>query len=265
MATRLAGRCGYPADEPFRVTFHRERLDEPQQWKKPRRVFVCSMGDLWHPDVKPEDRAAVIRATNLAPQHTYLFLTKRPENFDGDWSGQDNFWLGVTVEDQQRADERIPWLLKCQARIRFLSCEPLLGPVEIFQWGCPHPAQTPRGIVLPPGALHWVIAGGETGPGARPANPSWFRSIRDQCSAAQVPFFFKGFGEWAEYTQVGADGWAWTGPRRGRLLGGPLDSCEFPSDYPWLSDSYVGPCMVRVGRRKSGCLLDGRQHKEFPE
>lgn len=131
MASRQRGRNGYPADDPFQVTFHRDRLDEPLHWQNPRRIAVCLMGDLWHPEVKAEDRAAVVRATNVAPQHTYLFLTKRPELLNVDFSGSPHLWIGTSVENQTAADERIPWLLKCPLAVRFLSMEPLLGPVDL--------------------------------------------------------------------------------------------------------------------------------------
>lgn len=189
MAKRLKGRFGYPADEPFRVTFHPDRLDQPMRWRKPRRVFVCSMGDLWHPDVKPCDRAAVIRATNAAPQHTYIFLTKRPERFDGAWAEQENFWLGTSVENADYTD-RIELLRKTPAAIRFLSIEPLLGPI-------------PR---LPLRGIDWVIVGGESGPGARPMKRLWVRDIRDQCIESNVPFFFK---QWGTAKRKSGNGLPW--------------------------------------------------------
>lgn len=211
MAARLAGRCGYPRDEPFRVTFHRDRLDEPQHWRKPRRVFVCSMGDLWHPDVRPEDRAAVIRATNLAPQHTYIFLTKRPEFLDVDFSGCPNFWLGVTAEDQWNAEQRIPYLLKCPAVVRFVSCEPLLGPLDLVRWlySDDDRAKMDNQYLGPfdTAKINWVIAGGETGPKARLAELEWFRSLRDQCE--DTPFFFKGTGTAGRKTGSLLDGREW--------------------------------------------------------
>jgi protein gp37 len=201
MAQRLRGRFGYSHDAPFRVTFHRDRLDQPQRWKRPRRVFVCSMGDLWHPDVEAVDRAAVIRATNLAPQHTYLFLTKRPERFDGDWSGQANFWLGTTVEDQQRADERIPHLLRAKAVVRFLSIEPMLGPVDFYtSWLARYRSRcsglrymNPKAAgshdVLP--GIDWVIIGCESGPVRRDCDPAWMMAVVAQCQKAGVPVLVK--------------------------------------------------------------------------
>ena len=214
MATRLRGRFGYPADDPFRVTFHKERLIDPAFWVKPRRVFVCSMGDLFHEEVAPMWQSMVLHAAEKAPQHAYMLLTKRPERmheFFTDNSlgiqlaGLPNLWLGVTVETQARADERIPVLLRIPAAKRFVSYEPALGPVDFsgylgraatkcvvcgLKYG--HDAQidvgTPHSGCR---GLDWLIAGGETGPGARPAHPDWLRSVRDQCRIAGVPFWLK--------------------------------------------------------------------------
>ncbi len=213
MAKRLRGRFGYSARNPFGVTCHWDRLHEPQQWKKPRRIFVCSMGDFWHPDVQPKDRATVIRATNLVPQHTYIFLTKRPERFDnGDrWLGMPNFWFGVTAENQAAADARIPLLLNIPAAVRFISVEPMLGPVDTQVSRCRstcdgnrctkrighkghHFALTPTAGWEPgvePMHIDWVIVGCESGPGRRPCKPEWVRSLVTQCRATKVPVFVK--------------------------------------------------------------------------
>jgi protein gp37 len=206
MAKRLAGRYGYPAVDPFAVTLHPERLDEPLHWKKPSRVFVCSMGDLFHADVPLEYMACVWDTMFDAPQHTYMILTKRPERLleFTCWMGEHgrridygHVMLGVTAENQAAADARIPLLLAIPAAKRFVSCEPLLGSVDLSRT----PMQVgfmglgTMGLVdtLASG-IHWVIAGGETGPGARAMRPDWARSLRDQCQAAGVPFFFKSWG-----------------------------------------------------------------------
>ena len=156
MATRLKGRYGYPEDEPFKVTLHPEKLKEPLKWKKPRRVFVCSMGDLFHEQVPDGYIAKVWEVMSNASQHTFLVLTKRPQRMEDflarlGWYTHDrevnpaeavldeggkytlkNVWLGVTAENQQRADERIPILLQIPAALRFVSIEPMLGPVVII-------------------------------------------------------------------------------------------------------------------------------------
>lgn len=155
-------------------------------------VFVNSMSDFWHEHATAEMRRAVLEEMRKWPQHGFQVLTKRPENIQpmldemhemGTLHGRlpENFWLGCTVEDQQRADERIPLITAVQARIRFLSVEPLLERVTL--------AGKLEGI-------HWVIVGGESGPGARPMEADWVRQLRDECAEAGVPMFFKQWGHW---------------------------------------------------------------------
>lgn len=211
MAKRLAGRFGYPADEPFRVTLHPDRLEKPLKWRKPRTVFVCSMGDLFHSDVPIGFIHNVWAMMTGKSQHTFLILTKRPErmsvfvtmwtddvrfvnSMSSDWVPE-NIWLGVTAENQATADERIPLLLQTPAAVRFVSCEPLLGSVTLYQrWVGPESVgrelwAKERDIIGP--FLDWVIAGTESGSKHRPAELDWFRDLRDQCQAADVPFFLK--------------------------------------------------------------------------
>lgn len=196
-----------------------------------------------------------------------------------------NVILGTSIEDQRSADERIPWLLKCPAEARMVSAEPLLGPIDLSPWtytnacGCteidvdPIPGDGCRCkhckdtyAVCP---LDWLICGGESGPSARPMNPDWARSIRDQCQAAAVPFFFKQWGEWCHYSAVGASGWARTSVSnvglRGKINGGHLDGREFEARYLDEPHGRIGPCMVRVGKKAAGRLLDGRTWDEMPE
>jgi protein gp37 len=175
------------------VVCHEERLDVPLHWRKPRRVFVCSMGDLFHELVPFDFIDAVfdVMSSEGGMHHTYQVLTKRPARmleFLEAYYVRDlvpplgNVWLGVTAEDQQRADERIPLLLRCPAAVRFISVEPMLGPVNRI-W-----------------PLDWIICGGESGPRARPMHPYWVRSLRDQCKTAGVPFFFKQWGEYVAWS-----------------------------------------------------------------
>ena len=204
MAQRLKGRFGYPQEDPFKVTFHPDRLNQPMKWKKPRMIFCCSMGDLFHENVRDytgqnmpswEVVWDVFHHMNKAPWHTYLLLTKRPENALNFWKSWvknsdqlSHIWLGVTAENQKRADERIPILLKIPAAKRFVSIEPMLAPIYSL------PLYLTNKYEIHPdckGSLDWVIVGGETGPGARPLHPDWVRSIRDQCHRAGVPFFMK--------------------------------------------------------------------------
>ncbi len=297
------------------VVMHPDRLGMPLRWRKPRRIFVNSMSDLFHDDVPDGFIAQVWNVMAQCPQHTFQILTKRharlrswvsrwadrtgdsdhdkpsgmppmprgpeavravytsgrallfadmldslgepPEGcayppydwIDGQrfWPGVlSNVWLGVSVEDQQWADIRIPALLDTPAAVRFLSCEPLLGPIRLRRLqpsriGGPLYAdalverhdQVDGKLLVP--AVDWVIVGGESGPGARPMRPQWARDIRDQCTAAGVPFLFKQWGEFAparddEAWQVGAEFW-------------PI----------W-----------RYGKRNAGRELDGRTWDEYP-
>ena len=276
MARRLAGRCGYPAvlrppagaDEPFRVMLHEDRLVEPLRWRKPRRVFVCSMGDLFHEAVPWEAINKVWTVAHVCA-HKFLFLTKRPARMleffrdqHHSWAamtGPDvppsNCWLGVSVEDQASADERIPLLLQTPAAIRFVSVEPMLGPVNIkgyldgsIRWSIRTNATR----------LDWVIGGGETGLGARPMHIDWVRSLRDQCAAAHVPFFFKQWGEWQPVHGTGrttGDEEEEVRPFRWLAVGGTARDSGCPPDA----------LMLRVGRKRAGRELDGRTWDEFPK
>lgn len=268
MATRLAGRYGYPKDDPFRVTFHPDKLDEPLKWKKPCRVFVCSMGDLFHSDVSATWRNRIFRVIQSTPRHEYVVLTKRPERAAGymhavlitrQWPPDDipftNVTLGVSCWDQESADQMIPVLLETPAARRIVSLEPLLGAVDIGQFfGCTCDYVNGNGdeqctgqcfyyknIFTKLGNVHLdgVIVGGESGPGARPMHPDWARSVRDQCVDAGVPFFFKQWGEW------------W--PAGKRLLE-RNDMIGFG-----------GESMYPVGKKDAGRLLDGEEWNEWPE
>jgi len=211
MARRLAGRYGYPADEPFRVTFHRDRLHQPWHWRKPRRVFVCSMGDLFHPDVTDDQLGHIFLTMNYNRTHVFQVLTKRPQRAL-DYLGRFDFhlphvWLGVSAENQESADERIPILLQTPAAVRFVSIEPMLGPVDLSYhltdhcgYYCDPPDDADHYMDGHQDHrwehLDWVIVGGETGPAPRRMAPEWIRTARDQCIEAGVPFFFKSWGDW---------------------------------------------------------------------
>lgn len=174
-------------------TFHEDRLTTPLRWKNPRRIFVCSMGDLFHEDVPYDAIRRVLAATDQAPQHTYMLLTKRPGNMLAYCKQRglhgDNIWLGVTAEDQAAADERIPVLLDIPAAVRFVSCEPLLGPVNLDPTWTGGAGRYGRNYQMP--QLDWVIAGPETGPGKRECKAWWIYNLREQCQTAAVPFFLK--------------------------------------------------------------------------
>lgn len=220
MAKRLAGRYGYPeSPNQFSPTFHRDRCMIPHNWIKPRIIFVCSMGDIFHEYVDPWWIDTILDACIESPQHTYLFLTKRPDNIKKKLEGCNGqqldlmatkAWLGVTAENQQRADERIPILLTIPAAVRFVSVEPMLGGVNLtnlFKMSgckihCPSDYNECRALsgdcrkAYDTRTIDWVIVGGESGSSASPMHPDWARSLRDQCGAAGVPFFFKQWGSW---------------------------------------------------------------------
>lgn len=224
MATRFRGRFGYPADEPFRVTFHEKRLDEPMRWRKPQRIFVCSMADLFHEDVPIAWQWRIVTTLRHCPQHTFLLLTKRPERMadvvrslrSAGWVGVGKWpedyphvHLGVTVENDRNLN-RIMVLLSIPAAKRFVSCEPMLGPVD---FAALPDVQDKHGVYVKPlDLLDWVIVGCETGPGARPTQPEWIRSVYEQCRAAGVPLFIKSYPvvgrvskdpmEWPEWARV---------------------------------------------------------------
>ncbi|MFA5650702.1 MAG: DUF5131 family protein, partial [Proteiniphilum sp.] len=193
---------GYPeAPNQFKPTFHEDVLSKPYGWRKPRMVFVCSMGDLFHEDVPYEWIYEVFRVMEQCPQHTFQLLTKRPEKMlkaiNGVVTGYEiehrkHIWLGVTAENQQRADERIPILLQIPAAVRFVSVEPMLSKVDLSSW-LPHCLDF--SYTTDPGRLDWVIVGGETGSGARLMESDWARSLREQCTDSEVPFFFKKHGD----------------------------------------------------------------------
>ncbi|MHB1420745.1 MAG: DUF5131 family protein [Bacillota bacterium] len=385
MSKRLAGRHGYPEDEPFKVTMHLHKLNDPFNWKKPQRIFVNSMSDLFHEDVP----FTFLFRLWLTMQHvdnfhhTFLILTKRPERMlefynwlqdrpkNGDMSvefARPHIWLGVTAETQEMADLRIPILLQIPAAVRFVSVEPMIGPVDLRPWlkkyyhggkpglnigdkllppsvtrkptllqyaqkiapegpqrkdrvyltidqddagifamvysrsggsvyravpalpleedpDCKVPGysfQTPVATVVEKQAplIDWVIAGGESGPGARPCHPDWIRNLRDQCQAVGVPFFFKQHGEWiecnsdelppsryderckTEFKLLCNKGWKWT-----LTADAMFDHQEhnYPDHFS-EEKPICNPITVRrVGKKKAGRELDGRTHEEIPD
>jgi len=182
-----------------------ERLKDPLRWKKPRRIFVNSMGDLFHENTASLDVAAVWHVMRLAPWHTFQILTKRPKRmrrFVEKWGAAlPNVWLGVSVEDQAAANERIPHLQMIHAALLFVSLEPLIGPVSLAQAipcgyyceeGIGHVDHGPNGNL---GHIGWVVCGGESGPRARPMKLGWARAVRDECRDARVAFFMKQLSE----------------------------------------------------------------------
>jgi len=288
----------YPGRAFTDVRTHPDRLDQPLRWRRPRRVFVNSMGDLFHDKVEDDFLDECFAVMALADKHTFQILTKRPERMlryfgpsdelDGltrdclvegtaqklyfERTGENpdqwlavhwpvkNVWFGVSVEDQVTADERIPLLLKTPATVRFVSYEPALGPVDLTRsipcgYYCDesvgHVDHGPNGNLA---GIDWVIAGGESGPQARPSDPDWFRSVRDQCQASGVPFFFKQWGEWAP-VQYHHDGKAYL------KISVPMPDAMKPSMREIVWD---GANLARVGKKSAGRLLDGREWSEYP-
>lgn len=226
------------------VRFIENHLRDPLKWKEPAKIFVNSMSDLFHPSVRDEWIADIFDVMARAPQHTYLILTKRPDRMrdvlkawadpqvsstfekahSQTWPPR-NWWFGVSVEDQETADHRIIVLAQTIAAVRWVSYEPALGPVN---WSA-----FKRFM-----AIDWLVAGGESGPRARPMNPQWAREARDICRQTGVPFFFKQWGEFLPGDQSNSD----------------LES----------SHTRVGQ-FDRLGKHVSGSLLDGVEWKEYPK
>lgn len=267
-AARFGVEWGVKAD---RKIASEKVWNDPLRWnraaekaKVQRRVFCASMADVFE-DRRDLDqhRARLFGIIARTPHLTWQLLTKRidrvldlvPESWRKRFPP--NVQIGTTVEDQRRANERIPHLRRIPAAVRFLSCEPLLERVDLGKWVFDRDAAI-RKVMYGPAALnaeqaddyiaevgiHWVIAGGESGPGARPMHPGWARDIRNQCAEAGVPFFFKQWGDWApENTH---------------------DSTARDS----VRIAHVGDDMAemwRVGKKLAGSLLDGVEHKAFPE
>lgn len=189
-------------DDPFAPRFWPERLDQPLRWRRPRRIFVNSMSDVFHADFSLEMISAVFAVIEQAPQHTFQILTKRPTRASRlapslPWPS--NLWMGTSVE-AGHVVHRVDALRQIPAAVRFLSCEPLIGPLEGLDL---------RGI-------HWVIGGGESGAGARPCDPAWARALRDACQDAGVAFFWK---QWGGRTPKAG----------GRLLDG-VEWSQYPGD-----------------------------------
>jgi protein gp37 len=201
-AERWRGTPGHHFEKGFDLVLRPDRLELPLQWTKPRRIFVTSMGDLFHPDVPDSFIDQVFRVMVQAERHTFQLLTKRPDRLQrymlNHYAGlkpPPNIWLGTSVEDQATAANRVPQLAATIAAVRFLSCEPLLGPVTLRNVFRPQPARVATsGPWQAYKAIDWVIVGGESGPDARPMDPAWARALRDEVTAAGVPFFFKQWG-----------------------------------------------------------------------
>lgn len=289
-----------------------EVLDQPLRWKKPRRIFVNSMSDLFHENVSFVFIEKVFDVMEEANWHTFQVLTKRPKrmlefmtwylNRNSDESvgyrhdPPKNVWLGVSVENQKAADERIPLLLQTPAAVRFLSMEPLLGSVDLrkiqlgpnghgltFQvdsltgWANGYNENSGNPKIMRNdqfGKVDWVIVGGESGHKARPMHPDWVRSIRDQCVASRVPFLFKQWGEFEPY--IDEKKFTHCGEESNKNMhwyvnpDGSNGHCWIVdgegSWQNWTGDPQEGCHVVnRVGVKVAGRFLDGRLWDEYPE
>lgn len=294
------------------VNMHAPSLHKPLKNKKPTTYFVNSMSDLFHESVPFEFIYQVFSVMEHCPQHTFQVLTKRAaravEYFEwvkkkardmkGTWFADQNVWIGVSVENEATAAERIPLLARIPARVRFLSCEPLLGPVNLHldrlvdvASNCELPTFLDDGQVeyksqtnpewlfrqIPLGkVINWVICGGESGPESRPMHPDWARSLRDQCQEAGVAFFFKQWGEYyttwfnvisqepgfkmyTSYAQFTAKIWVGKGDI---CVDSQGKHCKIGSDF--MSAAYPVAIMSKVGKKKAGRLLDGQLHDAMP-
>lgn len=251
------------------------------QYRRPR-VFCASMADVFDTEAPDGARDRLWELIRETPALDWLLLTKRIGNakrmLPADWgAGYRNVWLGATVVDQGEVDRDVPKLLATPARTRFLSMEPLLGPVTL-RWLCAWPENAPTTAESPSGTtnhldglrrLDWVIVGGESGPHARPMHPEWARLLRDQCAAADVAFHFKQWGEWLPWHHFN-DAAVDDPPERTRFEtrewtdGGWMDVGK-----PDVWDSKDGliddmQCVGRVGKKAAGRLLDGIEHNAFP-
>ena len=295
------------------VRFNEKQLLLPLGWKRPRRIFWNAHGDLFHKSVPDEWIDRVFAVCALTPQHTHMILTKRSARMREyinakranapEWVScpddpgsrvllpyeggvPTNVWLGVSVEDQTRADERVPDLLATPAAVRFISAEPLLGPVDLNsiklvdyvtegggsvqgwesvlngkrfdEWADGDSEGWPK--------LDWVICGGESGPPhARPMHPDWARSLRDQCAAAGVAFHFKQWGEWVPWAGA-VDGWTIPdNPEISRYEWRDWEGDDWgkPFTKGW-QDEVDDDTVSRIGKKRAGRLLDGVEHNGLP-
>lgn len=264
-AKRQKQRCQKCYD--FVPHFHAERLLQITPGQKPRTIFIGSMCDMFDPGVDAHWLMEVYRRIRECPQHRFIILTKRPDRIAEmhrmltfgatfrpgvSWDmekNQPNLTIGVSVTNQEDADERIPQLLAAWKGPTLVSVEPIVGPVDLQMIDF----DGATGLACldgPSPDIQWVIAGGMTGPRAEPAHPGWFRTLRDQCSGAGVPFFFKQWGEWVPLEQ-----------RKGPF-------CQvtayhrIPVDFNEPGRTKVSVALV--GRKEAGHLLDGVEHRATP-
>lgn len=271
MSGRLAGRFGYPGNEPFLPTFHADKINEPFTVKNPTRVFVCSMGDLFHEmiDFETINRVFDVMCASKCGHHTFLVLTKRPARMNDyvawlrkpDQSGLNtrrcldrdglfkNVWAGATVENQPSLNRAFE-VLRFPANLHFLSCEPLLTSVKMIEKMSVYGSQN---------RLKWIICGGETGQHPRPMHPQWARELRDICTRTNTRFFFKQWGNLVPEYQ-----WPSEFKRTPEWVEKYRDGTIRYDQQPQSLCCHL-PCDVfRFRSDQAGDFLDGRQHHEIP-
>lgn len=287
LANRFDHNIWGPAKTSTRRFFGDKHWKEPLHWNKEAeglsvrpRVFVASMADVFEDNpLLLEARARLFSLIDDTPNLDWLLLTKRPENIkrlwpEGFWYDYQfswpNLWLGTSVEDQQRADERIPFLLEIPAKVRFLSVEPLLGPVDL--WGAryrnPDGSYTGAISTWNNHGINWVIVGGESGSKARPMKGEWVRSIQRDCEAAGVPFFFKQWGEWVEGVEEESKAFGTTVirfPAFNEIIEGhAVPKKALLTSTSHLYQRFDGSWFYKLGKKVAGRLLDGVEYSEIP-
>jgi len=220
----------------FALTTHHDHLSVPHRWKTPRVIFVNSMSDLFHPEVPEEFIADVFQTMRDTPRHTYQILTKRSKRLATlaeQLTWPDNVWMGVSIESDQYCF-RVRHLQSVPAAVRFVSAEPLLGPLDSINLN----------------GIDWLIAGGESGHGARPMHPRWVFELRDRCVEEDVPFFFKQWGAWTPSDDVGA-------------VPVTVDGAVLVDDLATVVPGFP-VSMRRVGKKSAGRVLDGQTWDQMP-
>jgi protein gp37 len=279
MAKRFAGLHGYPKENPFNVTIHKNRFLQPAGWSKPCKVFVCSMSDLFHPNIPWGIIYDLFTVMDKYKDFTFQILTKRPKRAKEvltpiyDRLGSlSNVWIGITAENQARFDQRIDHLMEIPAKVRFISCEPMLGAIDMSYYlnGCPEAMgkynEPDWEQTCPP--LSWVICGGESGPKARPTHPYWIKELQEQCNYSKTPFFFKQWGEWIPRQQ-----WELQGNKISTDQFGTLSyngDIFYYQTTTWNGREYdknndFECIMYRVGKKAAGAMIDGKEYKTFPK
>jgi protein gp37 len=276
-----------------KVALFEDRLEQPKSWRKPRMVFLCSMSDICHEDVPAWFIEATFNAMlwndqnggDYGQKHIFQVLTKRPERLANLLSGNvwrpcvhgalpvgpagpipngglpERIWVGITAEDQKALDDRAYHLWRIPAKMTWISHEPALGPLDLSaRYGEGQPDDPPAPISE---WIKWVVTGGESGPGARPMSPDVARSMRNQCAAAGVPWFFKQWGEWRECDSP-AD-WQGEDPRRYAIRWVHTNGETFgPVEGERFQPCNSARRMVRLGKKSAGNLLDGKAYQAFP-